>query len=707
MPALPTFAPTAKKAKKSPATATAARSPSKKGAGKSAKPAPEFSFANLRVHGDAQPASPISGDQLKSNGDCAAPLPAGLPATLSSLSGQPLPDPIRQSAQQDFGIPFEQVRLHTGRDAHRMANGVHARAFTYGNNIAFHAGQYAPQTKEGKGLLWHELGHIAAETSTSTKTPTAKPVAALTTAPSGPARVLRAPLYDTQDWKIPPLLKTPTVAKETLDNVTASLNAKAITSYVVNGAVQGTDAYTFLLNIIRQLGRRERWDTYITLQTAIGWAPPKGVAPEAMVKLVIDDKGKATIDMLRATPQTLPTQLTLPQATAKIKADYGISNITNQTGTWIPEELSDVAAAFALLPPTGKAALKGVELQRFATLGGSEAGEFQAHFSLDPADPTKAANSATLKLADSAFKFSIQNGTRQSTRDNVAGDAFTEVPASFQTILHEVGHAVETVQFRAAGNAVNDATANANKIAKTAHETFAKYKAATDPAIKAALGADVKKNNALSTTLSADIQQKKQAFAATQISPAELTAIKNDAIAKKTALDAALTAAATAAAAFKPAESQSSSAYQTAVAAATTAIDGYAKDSPDKNRTTLDSLDEALLAIIAKRQTAHDDLQKAAPNHPALNVFAPVDAAQDSRIVALRTLARAPNRTQRLQKFVTAMNAAAIKPITKYARDNWPHNPQEFYAEAYSLWLTDPNFIKNNYPAIDTFFQTQ
>ena len=46
-------------------------------------------------------------------------------------------------------------------------------------------------------------------------------------------------------------------------------------------------------------------------------------------------------------------------------------------------------------------------------------------------------------------------------------------------------------------------------------------------------------------------------------------------------------------------------------------------------------------------------------------------------------------------KFVDFVTEKGIDPITKYAKDNWPGNPEEFYAEAYSLYLTDPKALKD------------
>jgi hypothetical protein len=47
-----------------------------------------------------------------------------------------------------------------------------------------------------------------------------------------------------------------------------------------------------------------------------------------------------------------------------------------------------------------------------------------------------------------------------------------------------------------------------------------------------------------------------------------------------------------------------------------------------------------------------------------------------------------------------------IRRFTQYSAQNWPEHPEEFYAEAYSLWLTDKTFVKTNYPAVFEFFES-
>jgi len=60
-----------------------------------------------------------------------------------------------------FGRNFNSVRIHDDAASHRAAAALDARAFTLGDHIAFGAGQYAPGTQSGMGLLAHELTHVA------------------------------------------------------------------------------------------------------------------------------------------------------------------------------------------------------------------------------------------------------------------------------------------------------------------------------------------------------------------------------------------------------------------------------------------------------------------------------------------------------------------------------------------------------------------
>ncbi len=73
--------------------------------------------------------------------------------------GSPLSDETLSFMESRMGADFRDVRVHTGSQAEELAGGLQAKAFTYGKEVVFNRGQYAPGTREGKHLLAHELTH--------------------------------------------------------------------------------------------------------------------------------------------------------------------------------------------------------------------------------------------------------------------------------------------------------------------------------------------------------------------------------------------------------------------------------------------------------------------------------------------------------------------------------------------------------------------
>ena len=87
-------------------------------------------------------------------------LPATMPAE-GSASGFTLQAGFREPLEEQLGSDLSGVRLHTDQRAAEMSRGLNAQAFTYGTDIYFADGQYAPMASEGKKLLAHELAHVA------------------------------------------------------------------------------------------------------------------------------------------------------------------------------------------------------------------------------------------------------------------------------------------------------------------------------------------------------------------------------------------------------------------------------------------------------------------------------------------------------------------------------------------------------------------
>lgn len=82
-------------------------------------------------------------------------------ASLSASGGQPLPPSVRAFFAPRFGQDFSQVRVHASNQAAESARAIQARAFTFGQTVAFANGEYAPHTRAGRKLLAHELAHVA------------------------------------------------------------------------------------------------------------------------------------------------------------------------------------------------------------------------------------------------------------------------------------------------------------------------------------------------------------------------------------------------------------------------------------------------------------------------------------------------------------------------------------------------------------------
>ena len=88
------------------------------------------------------------------------PAPSIVGQVLSSGGGRPLEAGTRQFMENRFGQDFGQVRIHTGGQAAESAAAIQAKAYTSGRNIVFGAGEYRPESIEGRRLLAHELAHV-------------------------------------------------------------------------------------------------------------------------------------------------------------------------------------------------------------------------------------------------------------------------------------------------------------------------------------------------------------------------------------------------------------------------------------------------------------------------------------------------------------------------------------------------------------------
>lgn len=82
-------------------------------------------------------------------------------------TGQPLLEAVRADMASRFGHDFTAVRVHTDEAAAALCRDVQAHAFTVGADIFFAAGAFAPETRQGKELLAHELTHVVQQRGTT------------------------------------------------------------------------------------------------------------------------------------------------------------------------------------------------------------------------------------------------------------------------------------------------------------------------------------------------------------------------------------------------------------------------------------------------------------------------------------------------------------------------------------------------------------
>jgi Domain of unknown function (DUF4157) len=93
-------------------------------------------------------------------------MPSAVYRTLRS-PGQPLDASARGYFETRFGHDFSRVRIHSDSLAYQAAAAVNANAYTVGSDLVFAAGRYAPDTRQGKQLLAHELTHVVQQSGGS------------------------------------------------------------------------------------------------------------------------------------------------------------------------------------------------------------------------------------------------------------------------------------------------------------------------------------------------------------------------------------------------------------------------------------------------------------------------------------------------------------------------------------------------------------
>lgn len=396
----------------------------------------------------------------------------------------------------------------------------------------------------------------------------------------------------------------------------------------------------------------------------------------------------------------------------KIKT-LGIVDVQDSSSTFDEAELALVIKALEGLPATDKAAIKGAKIIRVSSLGGNTAGQYSNQQGYDE---TSVTDDQKIELSDLAF------GT-------------TTASESIRLITHEVGHAVAAMPYRVAmskvdkeglkSNKLNEKTDEASELFNTANdasnsaiEDFNNAQTALDSAKegtdKDAI-ADAKKDlaakKAIMDKLKADRAAKERVYntkksasdaqtkvletvqAAAETKLANIDDLKTDATAKLATMETTYTAAG-------PVIDQNdaeSSDYRSSLKSSEDAIKKFYDENAaiDVEPDTADTAKAVADAAIKDRNNKRDALNKKNPQNTIVAGTTALEAAQDSFYKAATVLAFNKSMALSVKAFYDLVISKGISPaLTKYAADNWPAKPEEFYAEAYSFFVTKPKDLE-------------
>ena len=85
---------------------------------------------------------------------------SALSAIRDASPGSPLSSDAAAALEPRFGHSFDNVMVHDGADAQRLAGELDAEAFAVGTDLFFADGRYDPTSPSGMHLLAHELSHV-------------------------------------------------------------------------------------------------------------------------------------------------------------------------------------------------------------------------------------------------------------------------------------------------------------------------------------------------------------------------------------------------------------------------------------------------------------------------------------------------------------------------------------------------------------------
>lgn len=424
-------------------------------------------------------------------------------------------------------------------------------------------------------------------------------------------------------------------AKDLKDQVDLKVKAGDITGYSLSGVKAGEPAEVFLYNALVRLANKDRWGSELDLITTIG-------AGKGEVTVRFDAKGGAEAQLVGKAGPVVPAAFAKStDASAALVAKFKLAKVTGEHGkSWTIDELNKVLAAWGRLSAAEAAALEGYTLIRTDKLvqdGEPLQGQTTHSDEVKPKE-TEVKHRREIRFADSAFADDPRS---------FIGDAADAAPASFEVLIHEVGHALESKPFDDLNvPAVADA-AKFNRSAATAHAAQLTANAAINAAMRGRFP-------------------------------------RPDLTAGQPVLDA--------------------------VSAAQVALQSF-ETSPDagneKSAKQAIADRDAAKSVVAKGNKVVAGLARSIAAQDAYfaaceRLLAAKTGADASRAKA--DALKSGANTKRLQAFIDLVTKEKIRPPTAYAAKHWPAEPAEFFNEAFSLWKNDPVFFGKYSPKLKAWF---
>lgn len=410
------------------------------------------------------------------------------------------------------------------------------------------------------------------------------------------------------------------------------------------------------------------------------WAPLRGAVVQR------DDKSPANVPKptTGAKQPAAPTeQKEDPKVTAlkaELVATFGLSAVTDPTqAKWTVPELEKMKRALARIPAAEKGAIKGVELRR--VISTTEFGSIASGFFHQEIAPGTGVRHDRIEIANSSF---------EGDTDYDAGGAHTEFGGqvvqgapSEGDLTHEVGHALEALVRRQA----EEARIKTDTAATTAFNTLEQARKVYDAAILTSLHVSAWSNTKEKNYQNAVVDAQKKLAAITTVM---------DAIPETPTAAESKKGAANVKGALAPA--------RTAIAARNAARKALPNDSTYAMTTEEAAQDAWMAAAVAvvppfeARAKAQEEAEKAQDAEDAAQITVRVASGQKVQM------------TRRLAEFVAIIEANNIdianSGLSDHVTSHWPNNPEEAYAELYSLSITAPAGLRkfDKKSAVATYF---